>query len=326
LADGGDTLVLGLTQEPATMFTLIESSGAQEMLSYLLADPVATQLTYDYQADALKQLASVENGGATNETVEVNEGDRVYTTVGEPAELAAGVEVTDAEGNVVVYEGGPLNMLQLTVTFEFEDGLTWSDGEPVKQADFELAYKIDCDTDSGAVTYTTCQAIAENGVTFHSDTSYTVQFVPGYQYPLYFANVPFSVYPAHQVLSDGRALADVPAAEWAALPEIAATPMGYGPYILTDWVPGQSMTFEANPYYWRGEVKVPHVIVQFIADTQTAAAQLLQGQIDVLGSESLGAGAEVETLLNAQEAGEPITIELKASPTWEHIDMNLFVK
>jgi ABC-type transport system substrate-binding protein len=67
------------------------------------------------------------------------------------------------------------------------------------------------------------------------------------------------------------------------------------------------------------------VIVQFIADTNQAVAQLLTGEVDALGTETLGAGAEVETVLQAAEAGDVQAFTI-ASPTWEHIDFNLFTR
>jgi len=327
LADGGDTLVIGFSQEPATMFTLVESAAVQRIAMYLVQEPFYTQVSYDYQAHLLKQLPTIENGGATNDTVEVKEGDIVYSTGGEPVELAAGVELTDADGNTVAYSGGAVQMKQLTVTYEPMDGLTWSDGEPLKQADWELGYSVDCDKETGAVTYTTCDALVKDGgVTFNSDTSFTLKYVPGYQYPLYFANLPFGTYPSHQALADGRMLKDVPHKDWATLPEIAESPLGWGPYMITEWVKGQSMTFEANPSYFRGEPKIKTIVIQFVADSQTAVAQLLQGQLDMLEKATLGAGEEVETVLNAQKEGKPVQVHLIASPTWEHIDINLFIK
>jgi ABC-type transport system substrate-binding protein len=85
------------------------------------------------------------------------------------------------------------------------------------------------------------------------------------------------------------------------------------------------MTFEANPNYYKGEVKVKKVIIKFIADTNQAVAQLLTGEVDVLGSETLGAGSEVQTVIEAGKEGK-IQAFVVASPTWEHIDMNLFTK
>lgn len=323
LTDGGDTLVLGFTQEPQTMWSLIESAAVQRVAVNLLGVPASTTYDYDYQAVGLDGLSTIESGRATNVDVEVKEGDIVWNTDGEAVPLAPGVEIVNAAGETITYEGGTVTMKQLTVTDKWISGITWEDGEPLKKADFELAYKINCDPESGAVSLTYCNSIAK--VDFTSDTEYTVTFHPGVQWPTYFAGAGLGAYPSHQVLSDGRRLADVPAAEWQTLPEIIERPLSNGPYVLKEWVKGQSMTFEANPNYYKGEVKIKTVIIKFIADTNQAVAQLLTGEVDVLGSETLGAGAEVQTVIEAGNRGE-IQAFVVASPTWEHIDMNLFTK
>jgi ABC-type transport system substrate-binding protein len=208
--------------------------------------------------------------------------------------------------------------------------MTWEDGEPVKAADFELAHTINCDPDSGAVSLTVCESI-EN-VEF-SETGYTITYLPGAIWPEYFVQTigqnsnfyAVGAYPSHQELADGRLLADVPASEWSTLPEMAETPLSYGPYRLVEWQKGQRMVFEANPNYYKGEPAIQNVIIQFFDDTNQAVAQLLTGEVDVLGTETLGAGPELETVLEAAAAGE-IQAELLSSPTWEHIDMNLFIR
>ncbi|GIV92815.1 ABC transporter substrate-binding protein [Chloroflexus aurantiacus] len=323
LTDGGDTLVLGFTQEPQTMWTLIESAAVQRVAVNLLGVPATTTYDYDYQPVGLDGLSTIESGRATNVDIEVKEGDIVWNTDGEAVPLAPGVEIVNAAGETITYQGGTVTMKQLTVTDKWISGITWEDGEPLKKADFELAYKINCDPESGAVSLTYCNSIAK--IDFTSDTEYTVTFHPGVQWPTYFAGAGLGAYPSHQVLSDGRRLADVPAAEWQTLPEIIERPLSNGPYVLKEWVKGQSMTFEANPNYYKGEVKIKTVIIKFIADTNQAVAQLLTGEVDVLGSETLGAGAEVQTVIEAGNRGE-IQAFVVASPTWEHIDMNLFTK
>ncbi|MGQ9874431.1 MAG: ABC transporter substrate-binding protein [Chloroflexus sp.] len=323
LTDGGDTLVLGFTQEPQTMWSLIESAAVQRVAVNLLGVPATTTYDYDYQPVGLDGLSTIESGRATNVDVEVKEGDIVWNTDGEAVPLAPGVEIVNAAGETITYQGGTVTMKQLTVTDKWISGITWEDGEPLKKADFELAYKINCDPESGAVSLTYCNSIAK--IDFTSDTEYTVTFHPGVQWPTYFAGAGLGAYPSHQVLSDGRRLADVPAAEWQTLPEIIERPLSNGPYVLKEWVKGQSMTFEANPNYYKGEVKIKKVIIKFIADTNQAVAQLLTGEVDVLGSETLGAGAEVQTVIEAGNRGE-IQAFVVASPTWEHIDMNLFTK
>lgn len=323
----GDTVVIGLTQEPASMWTLIESSAVQRVAGYLTGNNggqgwAFTSYSYDYQAKALTELPTLENGGAVNSEVEVTAGDKVWNTAGEAVELAPGVEIVNAAGETVTYESGSVTMKQLAVTFTYKDGIKWEDGESLKSADFELGNKIDCDPASGSVSLSICES--RQGVEFTSDTSYTVTYLPGVQWPEYMIYT-LSAYPSHQVLADGRKLADVPASEWQNLPEITEDPLSIGPYILESWEKGQSMTFVANPNFYGGEPKVKKIVIKFIADTQQAVAQLLTGEVDVLGTETLGAGAEVETVLQAAEAGEVQGFTI-ASPTWEHIDMNLFVK
>jgi ABC-type transport system substrate-binding protein len=316
----GDTVVLGFTQEPATLWTLIESAAVQRTASFLLGTPAATTYDYDYQAKGLTELPTIENGGATNTPIEVSAGDTVWSN-GEAVELAEGVEVVNSEGETVTFDGTPIELNQLAVTFEYNPA-TWEDGEPVKQADRELAYAINCDPESGAVSFILCESYAN--VEFIDDNSYTITYHPGAQWPEYFVQT-IGAYPSHQVLADGRTLADVPAAEWATLPEIVEDPLSSGPYVLDSWEKGQSMTFTRNPNYAGTAPAIETVVIQFIADTNQAVAQLLTGEVDVLGTETLGAGAEVQTVLDAAAAGDVQAFTI-ASPTWEHIDFNLFVE
>ncbi|PDV97397.1 ABC transporter substrate-binding protein [Candidatus Chloroploca asiatica] len=318
----GDTVVLGFTQEPATLWSLIESAAVQRTAAFLLSYPFATEYSYDYQAKGQTELSTIESGLATNEDIEVTAGDIIWNIDGEAVELAPGVTVVDANGETITYESGTVTLKQLVATYNFVEGQVWEDGEPLKQADFELAYSINCDPDSGAVSFATCNSIAE--IDFSSDTSYTVTYLPGVQWPTYFL-APIGAYPSHQEVSDGRLLADVPASEWSSLPEIVEQPLSNGPFILESWEKGQSMTFRANPNFFLGEPEIKTVVVKFIADTNQAVAQLLTGEVDVLGSETLGAGPEVETVLQAGAAGDIQAFTI-ASSTWEHIDFNLNIR
>jgi ABC-type transport system substrate-binding protein len=327
LTDGGDTVVLALSQEPATMYTLIESAAVQATVARLVFGKAFDQVDYDFQP-AQAQLSTVESGLAVVNEVDVNEGDPVVDSSGTPTDadgnlltLTQGLKIKTSDGQEVEYSGGAAKMNQLVVTYKWDPTLTWSDGEPVVQADFELAYKNDCDPTSGAVDYSICQSI--QSVEFNG-SDYTVTYKPGYAAALYFL-APIGYYPAHQVLSDGRTLADVPTAEWSALPEIAETPLGAGPYVLASWEKGVKLELTANPNYYKGEVKIKNVIILIVQDTQQAVAQLLTGDVDVIGAETLGAGAEVQTVLDAEAAGEPVQVLIEPSATWEHIDFNLFL-
>jgi ABC-type transport system substrate-binding protein len=332
MEDGGDTVIIGLTQEPSTLHRLIESSSVTQIAGDLLSVRAATGKGYDYQPVVLTQLPTLENGGATLEEVEVAAGDTVWNSDGEAVPLAPGVEVLNADNEFVTYESGTLTLHQLTVNFEIQEGLMWEDGVPVTAADLQLAQDINCDPDSGAVSLLVCNSIESFAVT--SDTSFTYTYLPGAKWPEYmvytagtYAGTTFSLgaYPAHRELSDGRILADVPASEWSTLKEIAEQPLSYGPYRLVSWEKGQRMVFEPNPHYYKGEPKIKNVIIQFFSDTNAAVAQLLTGDVDVVGTESLGAGAELERVFRAGNEGKIQFFPL-ASSTWEHVDMNLYKK
>lgn len=320
LADGGDTMVVGFSQEPASMFSLIESAAVQRQVAQMSQGVLYTTYSYDFQPVMQDGLSTLEAGLATNEMVEVKAGDTVYNVDGEPVALEAGTKII-VNGETVEYDGSSAVQLpQLVVTYKIKP-FTWSDGTPASVADMELSHKINCDKTSGATTFITCDAM--QSVEFGPEMQAVVTYVPGYQDPTYYLS-PIGVYPSHQVLSDGRNLADVPAAEWATLPEIAEKPLSAGPFVITDWVKGERIEMEANPYY-EPAAKVAKVIIVIVQDTNQAVAQLLAGDLDYLERATLGGGAEVQTVIDAAAEGK-VNVEIIPSPTWEHIDMNLYTK
>ncbi len=320
LADGGDTMVIGFSQEPASMFSLLESAAVQRQVAQMAIGTLTTQYSYDYQATGQDGLSTLESGLATNEMVEVKAGDTVYNVDGEPEVLAAGTKIIVA-GETIEYDGSSvISLPQLVVTYKIKP-FTWSDGTAASVGDMELAHKTDCDKTSGATSFITCDAM--QAVEFGPDLQAAVTYVPGYQDPTYFLT-PIGLYPSHQVLSDGRNLADVPAVEWATLPEIAEKPLSAGPFMITNWVKGERIEMEVNPYYAPAP-KVQKVIVVIIPDTNQAVAQLLAGDVDYLERATLGGGDAVQTVIDAAAEGK-VNVEIIPSPTWEHIDMNLYAK
>ena len=89
----------------------------------------------------------------------------------------------DTVAATLTFDGSAITMNQLAVTFEYVDGITWEDGEPLKQADFELGYSIDCDPESGNVSLTVCES--SQNIEFTGDDTYTITYLPGVQWPEY---------------------------------------------------------------------------------------------------------------------------------------------
>ncbi|MGQ9814091.1 MAG: ABC transporter substrate-binding protein [Candidatus Roseilinea sp.] len=330
---GKDTAVVALGQEPASLFLLQESAAVATVVGQLVFGVFNTSYNYGFQPVLYEgdKFPSLDNGGAVNVEVELKDGDLVVNADGDVGTLKNG-KLVDREGNELSLVGRTINgedveiapgakLPQLTVTYKFKPH-KWSDGEPVKKADWELGYKLACDRESGAASYFTCDRV----VSFEAldDNSYKVVYAPGYQPPQYYL-APFGYYPSHQKIGD-KTLAEIEPKEFKNLPEVTDTPLGTGPYVIKSWERGQRITLEANPNYWKGEPKVKNIIVQiFDANPAGAVAALLQGTVDVVGKETLGAGQELQTVIEESAKGT-IVAEPIASPTWEHADFNLNIR
>jgi ABC-type transport system substrate-binding protein len=317
---GQDTIVLGFTQEPATLYWVEDAAVTHNVLVMLGANTKRnTTLNWDFQPYQMADLPTIESGKTVNADVEVKAGDKVLDASGTLVELAAGMSVINAAGETVEFTGDPIMMKQMTVNFEFRPDLKWPDGEPLKQADLELSWAVKCDPEGGATSFTWCDQTASVAFT---DTVFTRTAVPGEQDPLYMHLTDFPIFPAHRVTADGRTLADIPAKEYLTLPETTETPWGFGPYMITEWVKGEKMVLEAHPYWFGGTPKSPNMVITVVS-AENAEAQLLAGQVDTLDSTTL-AGV-TETLDAAADEGK-IIIVVNAGGTWEHIDFNMFLK
>jgi ABC-type transport system substrate-binding protein len=324
---GKDTIVLGFTQEPSTLFQPVVDAYVAKVAGFLISGITSTSQNYDYQAREQNGLSTIESGLAANNEVDVKAGDKVVDASGNIITLDAAAspaqQVIDSTGKTITYKGDALKMKQLVVKYQFIDGMKFSDGVPLAQADLELGYKIQCDKAIGATSYILCDMVSN--IAF-KDLSYTITWWPGRQDPTYFL-APFGWYPAHQVVTSdgpdkGMKLADVPSKDWLTLPEVTEKPMDVGPYMITDWKKGESMKFEANPYFYGGAPKTKTIIIQFIT-SENAEAQLLGGQVDMLDSTTIVSLSK--TLKDASDA-KKITVLVTASATWEHIDINMFLK
>ncbi len=322
---GKDTIVLGFTQEPSTLFTLVQSAQVGVTSMAVIGGYLVTSHGFGYQPRLQKELSTIDSGLAKNNDVDVKKGDIVQDSSGNIITLTVGTKVNDSTGKEVTYaDGMALKMKQLVVTYNIVAGLKYSDGKPLTQADLQLGYKITCAKDSGAVSFITCDQTQK--VDFTSDTSYTVTWKPGVQQSLYFI-MPYGWFYGERVITSdgpykGKTLADVPAKDWGTLKEVSESPIDVGPYMITDWKKGDSLTFEANPFYYLGKAKTAKIVVKIVA-AENAEAQLLGDQVDVLDDTTL---TGVSELLNKAATDGKIKVYAQPSATWEHIDFNLFLR
>jgi peptide/nickel transport system substrate-binding protein len=59
-------------------------------------------------------------------------------------------------------------------------------------------------------------------------------------------------------------------------------PMGAGPFIFQEWVPGDHYTLTANKNYWAGAPKVDKIVIRTIPDGSTRVAALVSGEAQII--------------------------------------------
>ena len=329
-----DTIVIGEDAEPASL-SPFETAYITDVIRTLIAGRDVSQRNNEYVPLLLKQIPSFENGGVREESVIVKEGDTVSDWTGIIVELRPDAVVLDAAGHKTNYQRGELSMRQLVVAYEFMEGLKWSDGESVFKDDYELAYRAMCDpairgagpfTETFPDPFPACDQISD--VEFLSNTAYRVRWKPGSigstrQQPYFLP--PFSRVPAHQIVSDGRKLAEIPFNQWNGLEEVIRRPLGVGPYVIKEWVFGERIVLEANPHYYLGSPATPHITVRFLEHHQVIRA-LLAGEVDILDWETISTqDIEDFQLMQVQSEGK-VSVVVLPSSTWEHLDFALFVR
>jgi peptide/nickel transport system substrate-binding protein len=171
----------------------------------------------------------------------------VLSASGRATTLVPGVNVVNAAGETVAFDGAPLQMSRLTVDFTFQP-LVWSDGTPVTAGDSVFSFEVAADRDTPR---------QDNTVDFtESYTALDEQSVrwvglPGYVDTTYFNNV-WTPLPRHQLESFA-------AAEFLEAPETTQTPLSHGPFVVEEWTPGEAIRLTPNPHYYRADEELPHL-------------------------------------------------------------------
>jgi peptide/nickel transport system substrate-binding protein len=134
------TLVICLGQEPDALYPYGTDMLASSQIQEAVWDGPVDTRSFAYQPVIIEKLASLADGDAVINTVDVVAGDKVVGDDGEVHELAAGVKVRPAGCSAtecaVEWDGtAALQMEQMVVTTKLLPGLTFSDGTPLTSAD-----------------------------------------------------------------------------------------------------------------------------------------------------------------------------------------------
>lgn len=168
---------------------------------------------------------------------------------------------------------GPILASDFTVdgktwTYTIQEDATWSDGEPVTADDVVWTYETIMNNPPLQVA--DGQSITNlESVTAVDDK--TVKFTTKEPTPLHPGII--NVLPKHV---------------WEKIKDIESFEntdpiVGSGPFVLTEFKQGTSMTLKANEHYWRGKPKVAGLHLIGFKNTDARVLALRNGEIDMLG-------------------------------------------
>ena len=207
-------------------------------------------------------------------------------------------------GGIVLSEDGT----RMTITYHLREGVKWSDGEPFTSADVAFTWE--------AVKNPDFLAESKGGTEYidaiETPDDYTViidynTVAPDYASTLF----TFGILPKH--ILEGQDLNTS---------DFNNKIVGTGPFMITEYRPGEFVSLERNPYYWDTDEngnQLPYLdglVFKILPDTNTLVTQLRSGEIDMAYNVPY---AQIPTL----ESDASKTIIANTTLSWQHLSMNL---
>ncbi|HEX9090797.1 MAG TPA: peptide ABC transporter substrate-binding protein, partial [Anaerolineales bacterium] len=164
---------------------------------------------------------------------------------------------------------GGLSADKLMVTWKLLPDLKWSDGKPITSDDVKFTWEALSNPASGAIAGT-------GGIELITaiDTPDPLTAVVHYSSPWagYLAQFAYGIFPRHAAGEP----ADMSNWEWN------RQPVGAGPFIVTEWASGESITMERNPNYFQaGKPYLDKLIFRIVPEFAAQVALMKTGEAQV---------------------------------------------
>lgn len=311
-------LTVCLVNEPRSLFLYdAVSSSEKSVLAAIYDGPIDNQ-NFTPKPVLLQKMPSLADGDALVQSIPVSKGDLIVDAQGNLTNLDEGVlyRPSGCTGPACAqpYTGtDPVQMDQLVVRFKLLDGIQWSDGTPLTAADSVYSYEVALSLFPAALPD---QVSRTSSYTALDDLTVEWTGIPGFMDGQY-QNKFFSPLPQH-------AWASIPVNELSQNEVSSKKPLGWGAYVIDEWVPGDHITLHSNPLYFLASEGLPHfenLVYRFVADYNEALSAVLAGECDVVDPT---AGLETQTteLTQLSEKGS-LSLVFQPDSAWELLEFNI---
>lgn len=172
---------------------------------------------------------------------------------------------------------------RMETTFQLRPGLTWHDGRPLVAEDFVFAHRIYANPAYG-VTANAAPINLIEGITAPDDRTVTIRWSKPYADAAALAEGRLQALPSHLLADAAQRLS--PEA-FAAHPFWTIEYVGLGPYRVVRWERGLFIEGEAFDGYVLGRPRIDRIKMQIIPDSNTALANMLAGEVHVIGDDDI---------------------------------------
>ena len=190
------------------------------------------------------------------------------------------------------------------VTIKIRDGVKWSDGKPLKIEDLILPYEIIGHPDYRGVRFNTeFKNIigAEEYNAGKADTISGIKKIDERTLEIHFKQLS----PAISYGGDGlwtyaapsHQIGKIPVDELIQSDAVRKNPVTLGPFKVDKIVPGESVQYVKNNFYWKGKPKLDGVIVKVVPSSSISVA-IASGEYDIVQSFNATKMPEIENLDN----------------------------
>ncbi len=159
----------------------------------------------------------------------------------------------------------------MVYTFHLKPGVTWHDGQPFTAEDVKFSYDLYMNPATGTPRAGVLnQRVAKVEVKDPLTVVYTLKTI----------NPGFLVVDARYQIVPRHLLEGVKPEEVKSHPLSTGKPVGTGPFILKEYVPGDHITLTANPAYHRGAPALDTYVYKVAKDSSALYQQLKTGEVD----------------------------------------------
>lgn len=204
-----------------------------------------------------------------------------------------------------------------TYTFKLNKGIKFTNGEELKAKDVAFTYTAICDPGYdgprmdavsnlvGYEEYNKGEATSVEGIKVIDD--YTIEFTNKNVDAAGIWNFSYGIMP--------ESVYGFEKGNFQAVKDKLLEPVGSGAYKFVHFKPGQEVKFEKNADYWKGEPKIPYIVMK-VTNAQTLLQELMAGTVDIDR-----VGAKPENIDPLKQAGF-INMDLYMQNGYGYIGMN----